>query len=222
MNVLLNYIIYVYSGVLTILFVILLLKYIKVKRNKRGSNQNIETNLSGKSDCEQIDKSIFKISRLGHESESLKDELSQLNKNEHKGEVDGVRTESNITQVKPSNTFDKEDIYEQHSSSPFASVNILYAGSFNIDEDAFYSIKDAPTEKTLFILTIDKKNNLVGEVEIYPEAIDKILGCKDLLDGVCDYSGSGNVLIIEKKGKAILKDNNWRIDQKMIIKFVEK
>lgn len=221
MNEYLNYVIYGYAVVLTIAFLFVLFSYIKVRRKKCDSanEDNIFLEKSGGTRNDYQDSN-----RLSSDFLELKENerLSQLEKKLEKVDAKDLGEESIINHSNSSDTLDVDEINEKQPSSPFSSVFKYYAGAFNIDGAAFYSVKDAPTEKTLFVLSASSKNDLEAEVEIYPDAIDKILGCKDLLDGVCDYSGSGSVLNVEKKGRAILKDNDWRIDQKMIIKFVEK
>lgn len=221
MNEYLNYVIYGYAVVLTIAFLFVLFSYIKVRRKKRDSanEDNIFLEKSGGTRNDYQDSN-----RLSSDFLELKENerLSQLEKKLEKVDAKDLGEESIINHSNSSDILDVDEINEKQPSSPFSSVFKYYAGAFNIDGAAFYSVKDAPTEKTLFVLSASSKNDLEAEVEIYPDAIDKILGCKDLLDGVCDYSGSGSVLNVEKKGRAILKDNDWRIDQKMIIKFVEK
>lgn len=226
MNEYLNYVIYGYAVVLTIAFLFVLFSYIKVRRKKCDSpyEDNIFLEKSGgtRNDYQDSNRLSSDFLELNKENERLKIKISQLEKILEKVDAKDLGEESIINHSNSSDTLDVDEINEKQPSSPFSSVFKYYAGAFNNDGAAFYSVKDAPTEKTLFVLSASSKNDLEAEVEIYPDAIDKILGCKDLLDGVCDYSGSGSVLNVEKKGRAILKDNDWRIDQKMIIKFVEK
>ena len=112
-----------------------------------------------------------------------------------------------------------EPVVERSEVPPTSITRKLYAGSFNDDANTFYSVNDTPTDKTLFVLSVNVQNNAEAELDVYPEAVEKLLGCKDHLKGVCDYSGSGNILVVEEKGRVILDGNNWRIDKKAIIKF---
>lgn len=157
------------------------------------------------------------------ELKSLNSELTERDNENRQLKARIKELEKELEENNKTNNNSEEQVEDcSQSQSAINSQRKFFAGPYNNDANSFYSVNDVPIEKSLFILSVNSFNNLEAKVEIFPDAIDKILGCKDLLDGVCDYSGMGNVLIMEKKGKAILKDNEWRIEKKMIIKFVEK
>lgn len=182
---------------------------IEVNIAKSSRNDNVDLGLELTKAESKINELNKKLTEQGDENRKLKARIKELEE-----QLDDNN--------KINNKSGEQEEDRSQSQTTIKTLRKFYAGPYNNDANSFYSVYDVPTEKSLFILSVNSNNDLEAKVEIYPDAIDKILGCKDLLDGVCDYSGSGNVLIMERKGKAILKDIDWRIEEKIIIKFVEK
>lgn len=105
------------------------------------------------------------------------------------------------------------------TNPPKAKVSILFAGVYNVEKDNFYSIKGTPSDDTIYVLKVLSTNEKKAELDLYPEAEDRIKDCRDLLEGCCECYGVGNTLSIEKGSATLGIDNIWRIDKKMTIKF---
>jgi len=211
----------IYSIAITIFYVAL-----KISRRRKDNNRfekDTKEEIPVKS-SRIIDANLrLTLAELESKIQGLNSELTERDNENRQLKARIKELEKELEENIKTNNNSEEQV-EDRSQSKLTKMIVrkYYAGPYNNDANSFYSVNDVPTEKSLFILSVNSKKDLEANVEIYPDAIDKILGCKDLLDGVCDYSGIGNVLIMEKKGKAILKDNEWRIDKKMVIKFVEK
>lgn len=211
----------IYSIAITLFCVAL-----KISRRRKDNNRfekDTKEEISVKS-SRNVDANLrLTLAELESKIQELNSELTERDNENRQLKARIKELEKELEEnIKTNNNSEEQVEDRSQSQSAINTQRKFFAGPYNNDANSFYSVNDVPTEKSLFILSVNSFNNLEAKVEIFPDAIDKILGCKDLLDGVCDYSGMGNVLIMEKKGKAILKDNEWKIDKKMIIKFVEK
>ena len=111
---------------------------------------------------------------------------------------------------------------KEESKDGKVSLNkILYAEAYSNSKKTFYDVTTNPSDDTIYTITIDPKNSKLGELDVYPDAIEKIIDCRDYLEFYCDKVGSGNILTVTQKGLVALEDDKWIIkdNQKLVVKF---
>lgn len=101
--------------------------------------------------------------------------------------------------------------------------HVLYASSYDSENNQFFTIESAPTQKTVYEITYLESNPDVGYFIIYKEAESKVVECRDHLDTASEIEGRGKGIDWNNinPGKLQRKNNNnWEVVKPLTVKFV--
>lgn len=214
-------IIILYSIIITIIALFLYFFKIRSLKKKNKKLQGEIEELKVRNELLKKKDSYPSISQIPSKLDSREEDVNSTFKSSDKESADSEKTNSEKT-VEGKNK-EKGQVSKPNevitARPPKAIVSKLFAGAYNVDKDNFYSIKGAPSDDTIYVLTISSTHEKIAEVDLYPEAEDRIKDCRDLLEGCCECYGVGNSLSVEKGSATLGIDNIWRIDKKMTIKF---
>ena len=214
----------IYCSTITI---IALFQYFFVIRRIKKKNKKLLGEIDAlKANNEFIKKKVIYASnsQIPSNHNSNGEDINSTFSSPDKESVVSEKTNSEETvdaknEVKSQDQEDSKPKEVNTASPPKAIVSKLFAGVYNVEKDNFYSIKGTPSDDTIYVLTVLSTNEKKAELDLYPEAEDRIKDCRDLLEGCCECYGVGNTLSIEKGSATLGIDNIWRIDKKMTIKF---
>ncbi len=99
-------------------------------------------------------------------------------------------------------------------------IQEMYASSFNGDTNTFYEISKQPSDQSIFVISIDPHNSSRGTFEVYHDAYDKVIDCKDFLEYCCEVTGTGTNIETMQYGEVELSSGKWIVTTKLKIKFV--
>lgn len=100
-----------------------------------------------------------------------------------------------------------------------AAVSMMYASSYNTEENRFYSVSRTVAENTIFVIKLSAPNALAGNLSIAESAHDKIVECRDYLHGACQVEGNGANIKIKKEGIVSLQGADWKIEVPLEVEF---
>lgn len=97
---------------------------------------------------------------------------------------------------------------------------VLFASTYDISNNKFYSVSNLPGENSIFIITKDPDCPERGTFVLNPDKIAKVAECRDFLEGCCDDEGVGcdEVEIIDK-GVVEFRDGEWRLKARLKLRF---
>ena len=95
----------------------------------------------------------------------------------------------------------------------------LYASSYNQSKGTFYEVSSQASEQTIFEIIISPDNPNEGVFEVYSEAYEKVVECKDFLEVCCDVEGNGQDLQTLEKGCVDFGGGMWSVTKKLKVRF---
>lgn len=176
------------------------------------------------------------IYKLNERIEKRKAELNELN-SRYKQDFDALRVQlksetlQNASSVSTSVAKKEEAYYEpfaeeakpqQVEEKPKDVEHILYASSYDSERKQFFVIENSPSQKTIYEIYYLENKPEEGYFTIFNEAENKIVECRDHLDGASEIEGRGQRIDWENinPGRVSRKDNNWEVISPLNVKFV--
>lgn len=95
----------------------------------------------------------------------------------------------------------------------------LYASSYDTEGRRFYSVSQAVADDTIFVIKLSAPNAIAGNLSIAESAHDKIIQCRDYLNGACQVAGNGERIKILNEGIVTFQGANWKIEVPMEVEF---
>ena len=111
---------------------------------------------------------------------------------------------------------------QQVEEKPKDVEHILYASSYDSERKQFFAIENSPSQKTIYEIYYFENKPEEGYFTIFKEAENKIVECRDHLDGASEIEGRGQRIdwFNINPGRVSRKDNNWEVISPLNVKFV--
>lgn len=86
-------------------------------------------------------------------------------------------------------------------------------------DGAFKHVTTVPDNKTIFIISVNSKDDMEGILNVDPSAYDKITQTPDYLQNACVYSGNGTQLKVTKTGTVQKENGTWIVKEPIVAEF---